>query len=321
MRQLESIVGKRAKKMKLSIAIMSYNHKNYIEKAIRSVLAQEIDFDYEVWINDDCSTDGTQDILRRLEKELPDNFHIIYREKNIGAVASFYDMYHNRLKGEYFATLEADDYWIYPKKLKTQIEFLDSHPEYTAVAHNVEVVDENGEPRLDYIYPECKNDEYTLKDYQKGILSGQTASLVCRNFYQSKAFKPFVCSVRWAGDGAKNFLLAAHGKVKCIQEVWSAYRYVTSQGDSYSATFKRDRDMENRFLIFHKEIYEHAVNEIKTKESIKITEVMYMHYLLTAALKHKVDNISMKDYFKAFGKAKNKFSCIGYSIKCLLSRK
>lgn len=306
---------------KLSIAIMAYNHENYIEKAIRSVLEQNIDFDYEVWINEDCSTDKTRDIIKKLEPELPDNFHVIYREKNIGARASFQDIYYNRLKGEYFATLEGDDYWNNHDKISIQVRFLDEHPEYMATAHNVEVVDENGDEIVGYKYPECKKKEYTLTDFQKGILSGQTASMVCRNFYANKKYKSFWCSVKWAGDAPKNFVLASYGKIKCFQERWSAYRYVTNSGSSYSATFVKDKDMENRYLTYHKELYEYAINDVKSYESIKVSEMMYMHALLTAVLKKKVESVTFKDYAKAFMKAQYKGSCIVYSIKNLIVKR
>lgn len=308
-------------KKKLSIAIMAYNHEKYIERAIRSVLAQKMDFDYEVWINEDGSSDGTREIIKRIEPEFPDNFHVIYREKNIGALASFHDIYYNRLKGEYFATLEGDDYWINPDKLSVQVKFLDEHPEYMATAHNVQVIDENGDERTDYKYPECKREEYTLKDFQNGILSGQTASMVCRNYYINKKYKTFWCSVKWSGDTPKNFMLASYGKIRCFQEKWSAYRYVTSSGDSYSATFVRDKDMETRYLTFHRELYEYALNDIKEYESIKTAEVIYIHALLTAVIKKKVDNVSIKDYFKAFLKAQYKGSCIAYTFKTLITKR
>ena len=65
----------------LSIIVPTYNQEKYIEKAIYSILEQKIDFNYEVLIGEDASTDNTAEILKSLEKILPNNFYIFYRKK------------------------------------------------------------------------------------------------------------------------------------------------------------------------------------------------------------------------------------------------
>ena len=51
---------------KLSVIFITYNHAQYVEKALMSVVNQKTDFPFEVVVGDDCSTDGTQDILKRI---------------------------------------------------------------------------------------------------------------------------------------------------------------------------------------------------------------------------------------------------------------
>ena len=60
--------------MKVSICCITYNHGKYIRKAIDSFLAQKRNFDIEILINDDASTDDTADIIREYEKQYPDIF-------------------------------------------------------------------------------------------------------------------------------------------------------------------------------------------------------------------------------------------------------
>ena len=59
------------KKPLLTALIVTYNHKNHISKAIESVLAQKTNFDFQIWILDDCSTDGTSDIAREYANKYP----------------------------------------------------------------------------------------------------------------------------------------------------------------------------------------------------------------------------------------------------------
>lgn len=59
----------------VSIIVPVYNHERYIERCLRGIAMQKCDFPFEVWIGEDCSPDGSREVLKRLEYELPDNFH------------------------------------------------------------------------------------------------------------------------------------------------------------------------------------------------------------------------------------------------------
>lgn len=230
--------------MKLSIIIPVYNHEKYIEETINGILKQKIDFEYEVFIGEDCSTDCTRDILRRMEPTLPSCFHVFYREQNMGALENYNDMLEHA-SGEYLTSIEGDDFWIYDEKIKKQIDFLDNNKEYIACAHNVVVVDQNSNPNGEE-YPECKDDVYTMKHFGYGILPGQIASIVYRNiFLKDSIYDTSLYACRSVvGDRKVILMLALQGKIRCFQECWSAYRHVTVGGSSYSATFKYDKAAE-----------------------------------------------------------------------------
>src|SRR5687767_5513291 len=93
---------------KVSVDMITYNHAPYIAQALDSVLMQKVSFDYEIVIGDDCSTDGTTEILRDYQRRYPDRFKPVLREKNIGASKNATDVL-RRLTGEYVACLEGDD--------------------------------------------------------------------------------------------------------------------------------------------------------------------------------------------------------------------
>jgi len=68
----------------LSVIIPVYNEKVTIEEILRRVRA--VDISKEIVLVDDCSTDGTREILQSLPPE--DNFHIVYQERNQGKGAA-----------------------------------------------------------------------------------------------------------------------------------------------------------------------------------------------------------------------------------------
>jgi len=106
----------------ISIAILSYNHENFIEKAINSVLSQKLSYNYELLLFDDGSTDKTQNILELYYNKYPDIIKLFLFSENKGPVFRAYQIYQN-CKGKYITWLDADDYWIYNSKLQNSNRF------------------------------------------------------------------------------------------------------------------------------------------------------------------------------------------------------
>lgn len=127
---------------KVSVLMITYNHEKYIEHAVRSVMMQETDFDYELIIGEDCSTDRTREIVLRLKEEFPDKIRLLLHEKNVGMSRNFVEVF-NQCQGEYIALLEGDDYWIDSRKLQVQADYLDVAPSCVVCAHRTCIVDEN----------------------------------------------------------------------------------------------------------------------------------------------------------------------------------
>lgn len=297
----------------VTVIVVTYNHEKYVEKAIRSILEQKVNFEYEVLIGEDASTDSTRNILKKIEKSLPENFQIFYREKNLGMKGNFDDLI-KRAKGKYIISLESDDYWIYDLKLQKQLEFLESHPEYIAIAHNTLVVDKLGKPRKDCIYPECKKEEYTIFDFQNFILMGQTTTILYHNFYKTHIFEDIYVDINYPGDQKFNFLLACHGKIKVIQEKWSAYRYVNDEGTSFSARVKFDKEMQKKDLIFLKILLNYAYNNINNKDAIKVAETKYLYTALVHCLRNKIEDYKISTWIREFVKSKYKINFIKFIL-------
>lgn len=127
---------------KLSVAMITYNHEKFIEQALDSVLMQKVDFEYEIIIGDDISTDRTREILLRYQQQHPDTIRLLLYETKMGPGGNLYNVLHN-CSGEYVALLEGDDYWSAPQKLQTQVDYLDAHPRCVLCSHPVEIYSEN----------------------------------------------------------------------------------------------------------------------------------------------------------------------------------
>ena len=98
----------------------AYNNAAFIGDAAESVLAQSYT-DWELLIIDDCSTDGTWDILHRYAKK-DRRIHLFRTPQNAGSGYAR-NIGIEQAQGRYLAFLDGDDWW-YPEKLKTQLDFM-----------------------------------------------------------------------------------------------------------------------------------------------------------------------------------------------------
>ena len=107
----------------VSISCITYNQKLYVKNCLDGFLMQKTNFDFEVLIHDDASSDGTAQILKDYENRYPKIFKIIYQSENQysrGVRAIHKNFNFNRAKGKYLAICEGDDYWKDPFKLQKQ---------------------------------------------------------------------------------------------------------------------------------------------------------------------------------------------------------
>src|SRR5438034_1371789 len=79
--------------MKLSVLLLTYNHERFIGQALSGALAQETDFDYEVVVGEDASTDRTAAVVRALALAHPTKVKAILRERNVGLQRNVIETY------------------------------------------------------------------------------------------------------------------------------------------------------------------------------------------------------------------------------------
>jgi glycosyltransferase involved in cell wall biosynthesis len=117
----------------VSISCLVYNQVKFVRQTLDGFVSQKTNFRFEVLVNDDCSTDGSTDIIKEYEKKYPDIIKPIYHKENQyskGIPVSYANNF-NRVKGKYIALCEGDDYWIDPYKLQSQVDFLEANPDYS----------------------------------------------------------------------------------------------------------------------------------------------------------------------------------------------
>lgn len=260
----------------LTILVPIYNHERYLLNALYSIEQQEISYPYEVIIGEDASTDNSRDVLEEFQKSAPDNYFFVYRDKNTGMLENISDLFY-RARGKYVIILEGDDYWIYNDKINEQVAFLEKNNQFSGVAHSVKMIDETGSLLNMKYMPEKGDGIYKIEDFLQGKLPGQTASFMYRNFFSAmKIFQYMGENKNYALDRFIAFVVATKGNIYCTSQKWSAYRYVTQGGSSYSAnTDFSSEEFAQSALEFHRTLYNYTLREKCNKRCVKVSEKLF----------------------------------------------
>lgn len=201
----------------VSVYVTTYQHNDFIEKCVDSILTQKTDFTFEIIIGEDFSTDGTREIVFGYAKKYSDKIRVITADYNIKQVA-------NRVRclkaarGKYIAQCDGDDYWTDPDKLQIQAEFMENNPEFSLCYHS-HCFKNNGS--LSEKYPFHKSD--FTGDQLIGFPHGIAVST---KFYRN-LFKNLDDEwlYRFSGDAFCTAFLGTFGKCKFIDKIGpSIYR-------------------------------------------------------------------------------------------------
>lgn len=206
----------------VSICMITYNHEKYIAQAIESVLMQETDFDFELVIGEDCSTDRTREVVMSYKERYPDRIHLLLPPENMGVQENFAATI-QACGGKYLAFLEGDDYWTSRKKLQRQVDFLERHPASSICFHNVTVFfdETSGDKKLYSLPYSSPNEISTILD-----IINENIIPTCSVMYVRGTLPdiPEWTKKYWMMDWPLHLLVATKGDIGFIDIPMAAYR-------------------------------------------------------------------------------------------------
>lgn len=221
---------------KLTVLMPAYNVESYIAESIESVLMQKVNFEYELLIIDDKSTDDTLKIALEYKQKYQDIITVLKNDKNLRALATSTKGY-EIIKTDYFCVLDPDDYYVADDFLQKALDFLDSNLDYTIYTANSDTLDINTQERHKFIHSDYDNKTFTMDDLLNGeAVLGHTSSTVFRNIvFKSNLPQELYSAVdtysekSFEGDSFRNLLHLNEGKGFFSNVVVGVYR-MTHQG-------------------------------------------------------------------------------------------
>ncbi len=249
----------------VSVAVITYNMEQYLRQLLDSILEQEVDFEYEIVIDDDCSPDSSRDIIKEYQMRYPGIVKPAFRKKNVGGSRNMYGVLH-RCKGKYIAILEGDDYWEDKNKLKYQVGFLENHPEYIGMTcnswcdHGVDaeykdVMRKRKEPKVFTFY------DFLARHFHDRLPSS-TDTWVFRNIfklYPDKDYSLFYKAHPMVWDQSLILILYGMGNVYYDPKVVSHHRSISKiDGTNYQSKL-----LQKNYFYDDSRMYHHMERYIK----------------------------------------------------------
>lgn len=296
----------------VAVWCITYNQKDFIKDALNGFVMQKTNFPFVVIVHDDKSTDGTSDIILEYAKKYPNIIIPVIESENQwskGGLKHVVNIMNSHYRiGKYIAFCEGDDYWTSPDKLQTQIDFLESHPEYSMCFHSAKKKYECNS----IAWINCEN--IGDKDYDATDLfvnwTVPTASVVCR-----KEAMEFYANIKGA-ERIQNYDIfiilscAMTGKIRGISKQMSVYR-IQGEGLTYNqkALIKCKMNNPEHFMCLKenfpivnskpvdetisKTLFERAMIQVGINKCLKDL-ILSIQYSPATSIKTAISNIAHK---------------------------
>lgn len=302
----------------VSVVCDVYNHEPYLRQCLDGFVIQKTNFKIEVLVHDDASTDKSAEIIMEYTNKYPDIFKPILQQENqySRGVGIWKTYQFPRVAGKYVAICEGDDYWTDPLKLQKQVDYLETHPNFSMCFHRVECLAEKGREKQDLFGYLTTKDyaEQDSNDFLKKWLV-PTCSIVMRGELLHKIpHNPLFTY----GDSVLVATCLSNGLIHCIGEDMGVYRLTPSGWNGSQTEMKKAK-----LQISHTKGMMQEFDFYRCSTMYRFLEHFY--FILLIYYKENKElakyNLTYKDYieqFKCIKRSSFKFYFLKYKIKKLL---
>lgn len=232
--------------------MITYNQESTIRQTLDSILMQKGDFDLELVIGEDCSTDSTRAICEEYTvHHTPYTIVLLPNTKNLGIMANFARVM-QACTGDYVGICAGDDYWCDEYKLQKQLDYFRTHPDVGVVStagYKLLVKSNTFVPNaVAPIHPIADGNikpYYFSPDYKGGVYAMPLSLLIKRDLLQYIDFDEFIRRGFPVEDYPMQAILAQHTKWGHIDDLCVVYRVYKESATYISVDHPR-------YLQYHK---------------------------------------------------------------------
>jgi glycosyltransferase involved in cell wall biosynthesis len=149
----------------VSVIVVTYNQEAYISQCLESIVRQSISKDIEILVWDDASSDGTPAILREYSEKNSIPIKLFLQSENqMSKGIKIRQQLLPHASGRYVAYCDGDDYWLNPRKLELQVDFLEKNPAFSFTFHDATRVSESGGALAGGYFPHFLRRDFGVED-------------------------------------------------------------------------------------------------------------------------------------------------------------
>lgn len=279
------------KKPGVTVLMPCFNHEEYIEQAVASVLEQRVDIPVRLIIFDDCSKDKTGEIVEVIARANPRRVTLYKNEANLGSGLASIQSHRPRIDTEFWCILEGDDYWCDATKLQQQVNILRDDPMRVGCAgFTFHLLDDQPNGRIG-----SSLQEFNLADIALHGMSVpfyiHTSSILWRNIYHYNGL-PFPKSFYvLKGDPAlMASMMSMHHSIYRLDSTISVYRS-TGKGRWSSLSHEDQRRFNEKYSKAIQKSWRYVyrlIRELKVRDQTKLLRICFGLRLLPAPINHEI---------------------------------
>lgn len=268
---------------KVAIRCITYNHEPYIRDALEGFVMQKTSFPFVAVVHDDASTDGTADIIREYAEKYPDIIKPLYETENQyskgdGSMSRMMNQAVLDTGAKYVALCEGDDYWTDPLKLQKQVDFLETHPDYSMAFANVKYLYENGNTDIPL---NLETREYEPIELYEKYISPTPTVMFRAHVIHSDIYQKFNQIKRPVfGDITLFMACGVEGKIYGMADIIGMYRRLSSGAAASILTKHSYRRLKNSL----------AIAKILGSSYLEVDKRNYVNNQLIILMKHPFQN-------------------------------
>lgn len=281
----------------VSISCTTYNQEGYIAQALDSFLMQETDFDFEILVHDDASTDGTAEIVREYERKYPRLIKPLYQTENqYSKGVKIWPLENVRASGKYVALCEGDDYWTDASKLQRQVDLMEGDPTCALSVHSSLKVSPEG-ARVGEVRPAFSDRAFTTAEIilESPGFFATSSLLFSASVYEDLPEYFFKAPV---GDWPLILFLSSRGSVRYIDRHMSAYR--TNAVNSWTRSLKANRSMQIEFNRGMSEMFSAFDRSLGFTHADVVRQIVDKHEFRAALLEGNYDAVTLPKYSRFY---------------------
>lgn len=251
--------------MKVSVCVITFNQEKYIRQCLESILEQETNFDFEVIVGDDYSTDGTRDVVIDFARRYPGKVIPILYPQKVGGTQNFLSV-HNQACGKYVAHIDGDDIAL-PGKLQAQANYLDANVDCSLVWHRMNLFNDEGTLQKSNL-----NDVSMFEDGK--VFLTDVLKFGSIGYHSSLMYRAIARKTRQSNFDVLDYyftieiLMSGYGKY--LEDILGEYRYNFNAGIS-----KKGRGSKFVMLIYAQHLNHYLLLFPKFRRDIFINSTIY----------------------------------------------